>query len=81
MKLKEKVDSKKELTELNFTKVTDNFEKVELEFDENYEINNDSSKAILSYVRFNGDIGPDNLHYDLEQSNEFRKLPITKNHH
>lgn len=63
------------LTESNFNKVTENVEKVELEFDYTDEVDGNTSQNILTQVRRHGDIGPDDSHYDLAIINEFRKLP------
>ena len=63
------------LTESNFKKVTENVEKVELEFDYDDEVDGNTSKNILTQLRQHGDIGPDDSQYDLALINEFRRLP------
>ena len=66
----------KELHELNFTKVTDNFEKIELEFDYDDNLTNQHTQVnILSIVRKNGDDSPSGSHYDLNKIRHLRTLP------
>ena len=61
------------LNEFNFTQVTDDFEKVEIEFDykdyDQADQDNSFQDCILKSVHKHGDIGPNTSHYDTKNVN------------